>query len=291
MPPDEMIERRVTVQGISTLYFEAGEGPVILLIHGNATTPRDWWRIMRELSATHRVVAPALPGYGDTGPLGNVRPARLVAFLTAFLDELGVDRVIAVGHSFGGLLAGEFTLTHPGRVTRLVLADSAGLGRAVSPVLIAQSLLPPPVATALVKALTLPGADVARVLGLATQFRQPWRVPLFVWVSQLRLSHAPTFLRTSFTVIRVGVGLLGQRFVLTGRLDEIRVPTLLIWGLTDSEFPVWQAWSAAQRLPLGRVVVIPGAGHPSYLECHEEFVDALAPFIRDRAAAGPPPPG
>ncbi|MGK5529401.1 alpha/beta fold hydrolase [Streptomyces sp. URMC 129] len=290
MSHDGMTERRIIVQGISTLYLEAGEGPVILLIHGNATGPQDWRRIMRELSATHRVVAPALPGYGGTGPLGDVRPKRLVSFLTAFLDELGVAEVIAVGHSLGGLLAGEFALTRPERVTRLVLADSAGLGRAVSPVLIAESLLPPPVVTALVTVLTLPGGDVARVVGLAAQLRQPWRVPLSVWVSQLRLSHSPNFLRTSLETVRVGVGLLGQRFVLTDRLDGIRVPTLLIWGLTDSEFPVWQGWLAARRLPSGRLVVIPGAGHASHLECHEEFVDALGPFVRDRIAAGPPPP-
>lgn len=277
-------ERRVMVQGVSTMYFDAGQGPAVLLVHGNATSARDWWRTMEKLSSTHRVLALAMPGYGDTSPLEEVAPDRLVSFMGAFLDELGVDEVIAVGHSQGGLLVGEFALAQPERVTRLVLANSAGLGRLANPLLGIGAMVPPGVAKAVINVLLLPGMGVVRVAGSAAlQLRQPWRVPLHVWVSQLRLSRSRNFLRTSFKAVREGIGPCGQqRHVLTDRLERIHVPTLIVWGLSDDQFPVWQALASARRIARGRASVIPWAGHASYVECHEEFFDVLGPFVRDR---------
>ncbi|MET9290888.1 alpha/beta fold hydrolase [Streptomyces sp. NPDC003077] len=277
----ERAGHRVTVQGHSTLYFEAGQGPAVLLIHGNTATPRTWWRTMHDLSTTHRVIALALPGYGDTSPLEEPEHHAMVSFITAFLDELEVECVAVVGDSLGGLYAGELALAHPHRVSRLVLIDSAGLGRAMNPLLIAEALIPPPIGEALVNLLSLPGWDIGRVLTYALITRQPWRVRCHIWATQLRMSHSRTFLRTSLRAVQLNGGPMGQRHVLTGRLPDIRVPTLIIWGLTDFEFPVYQAFLAARRLPDGRVVVIPGAGHGSVLDCHEEIMDALGPFIRD----------
>ncbi|MCX2968718.1 alpha/beta hydrolase [Streptomyces sp. JHD 1] len=263
------------------MYYEAGQGPAVVLLHGNATSPRDWWRIMEDLRGTQRVIAPALPGFGYTSPLDSLEPERLASFIAAFLDEVKVDKAVLVGHSTGGALALAFTLAHPDRVTRLALADSAGLGRSVNPLLIAEALVPLPLAKAAIAVLLLPGFDVGRVAAGAVQLRQPWRVPWYVWATQIRLSHSPTFLLQSFRTVREGVGLLGQRHVYKDRLREIRVPTLVIWGLTDLLFPVRHAVSSARRLPSGSLAIIPTTGHGSYLECHEEFIDALGPFVRD----------
>jgi pimeloyl-ACP methyl ester carboxylesterase len=275
------VKRRILVQGISTLYLEAGDGPVILLVHGNSAGPHSWQPLMRELALTHRVVALGLPGYGVTSPVEGVLPSRLVSFVEAFLDALGVDEIIAVGHSYGGLVTAEFALTHPHRVTRLVLADSAGLGRAVNPALIATALTPRAIAELWATVLLLPGSAIARVLTTGLQLRQPWQVSLREWVNQARISRSRTLLRTAFEVLHEGIGLSGQRVRVSDRLKEIEVPTLIIWGLTDEIFPLWQAMRAVRRLPAGQLAVLSGAGHMSYLDSHEEFIDALGPFVRD----------
>ncbi|WP_197523267.1 alpha/beta fold hydrolase [Actinokineospora pegani] len=283
-------ERRVSVQGVSTLYREAGEGPVLLLVHGNASNGRDWQGVMRALASTHRVVVVSLPGFGETDPVGDVAPPRMVSFIAAFLDVIGVDEVIAVGHSYGGLLAAEFALAHPGRVTRLVLVDANGLGRTITPLVVAQSLIPGPLAELVITALLLPGPALLRVALGAVQFRQPWRVPWQVWRDQLRLSFSRTFLRTSFDVVRRGVDLRGQRFVVLDRLRDIAVPTLVLWGMTDDVVPVWQALFAAWRLPEGKLAVIGGAGHIPHLDTPEEFLDHLGPFVRDDTSGTDPVP-
>ncbi|MFI6515761.1 alpha/beta fold hydrolase [Spirillospora sp. NPDC050679] len=276
-----MAERRILVQGKSTAYFEEGQGPVVLFVHGNATSARDWWKVMHDLSSTHRVVALSLPGYGSTSPLDDVRPARLASFIEAFLDALEVEEVIAVGHSYGGLLAAEFALARPRRVTRLVLADSAGMGRAVGPAVVSVALLPPPVAKLVITALLLPGGALLRTLSTGVQLRRPWRVPLATWVDQARLTRSRTFLTTAYEVVRAGVGPGGQRFTVSARLDEITVPTLVLWGLTDELFPLWQAFAAVRKLPQGRLAVLTGAGHICHLDSHEDFMGFLGPFVRD----------
>ncbi|MFJ7772705.1 alpha/beta fold hydrolase [Streptomyces sp. NPDC097107] len=75
----------------------------------------------------------------------------------------------------------------------------------------------------------------------------------------------------------------GQRrdILVLDRLHRVRVPTLVVWGDTDTLFPVWQGRAAARRLPNGRLVVLAGAGHASYLDRHTDFMDAVGPFIRD----------
>ncbi|QQC92394.1 alpha/beta fold hydrolase [Streptomyces alfalfae] len=256
---------------------------MILLLHGNATSAWAWQDIMTDLASTHRVLALALPGYGDTSPLDDIHPSVLTDFVAAFLDKIDVQEVIVVGHSLGGLLAAHFTLTYPGRVRRLVMADSAGLGRAVNPGVIGAALTPKPVAELVISALLLPGGGLISVLASAVQLRQPWRVPLHFWRHHLRLSRSRTFLETSYQAVRLGTGPAGQRarYSCRGRLCDIRVPTLIIWGLSDEIYPVWQAVAALRRLPRGQLTIIPGAGHVSIADCHEEFMDALGPFVRD----------
>src|SRR3954465_2477662 len=99
---DQAAERRTVVQGLSTLYFEAGEGPVVLLLSGIAESARSWSRVMKELSQTNRTLALVLPGLDGTSPMRDVRPPSMAAFAAAFLDTMGVTEAIVVGHSYGG---------------------------------------------------------------------------------------------------------------------------------------------------------------------------------------------
>ncbi|NEY35476.1 alpha/beta fold hydrolase [Streptomyces sp. PRKS01-65] len=283
--PAPIAARRVLVDGISTLYYEHGSGPAVLLVPGVATSARDWFPVMRELGDSCRVLAPALPGLGGTSPLPGVEPARMASFLAGFLDALGVDGVVAVGHSYGGLLVAELALARPGLVDRLVLVDACGLGRAAHPAAIALGLLPERAADALSVLLSLPGSEIPLAFSTLLLLRQPWRVPLRTWLAQARLTHSRQALRTSLRVFRECADATGQRreILVVDRLPRIRVPTLVVWGDSDPLFPVWQGRAAARRLPAGRFVLLVGAGHVSYLDRHTDFMDAVGPFARDSA--------
>lgn len=283
MRTDALNERRVLVRGLSTAYLEAGAGPVLLLLHGNLTSFRSWRRIIAEFRSTHRVVAVSLPGYGSTSPQPDVELDTAVTFVADFLDALSIDEAIVVGHSSGGLIAATFALRNPERVPRLVLADSAGLGRAVNPAAIVTSLVPAPVANAVITALLLPGGIVPLLLLDVLQLRRPWRVSPWEWLEQARALQARTVLTTSVRAVRTSTGPTGQRrdHVIVDRLGELRMPTLVIWGVTDEVFPVWQALRAVRKLPRGRLALLVSGGHIGYLDSHVEFVDFLGPFVRD----------
>ncbi|MBQ1101159.1 alpha/beta fold hydrolase [Streptomyces sp. b94] len=290
MTQHEPTTRRVLVQGRSTFFQEAGEGSVVLLVPGIGSDTRAWFPVMRELATTHRAIALSLPGIGGTSRQSDMCPSALASFVADFLDVLEVDTVIAVGHSLGGLVVAELALDNPQTVSRLMLVDACGLGRAVHPVAIALALLPERLAGLVSAAASLPGGAAVFTLSSAVLLRQPWRVPPRTWAAQYRLGRSRQALRTSLQVFREYGGVTGQResIIVSDRLNEIRVPTMVVWGATDLLFPVWQGWAAARRLPAGRLTVLAGAGHLSYLDNHEEFVDALSSFVRDDLEATAP---
>ena len=88
-------------------YDECGSGPVVVLLHGSPGTSKAWSRVAERLASDFRVIAPNLPGYGDTtaapagAPPDNAYAVRVVE---ALLAEVGPPRVLA-GHSYGGVIA------------------------------------------------------------------------------------------------------------------------------------------------------------------------------------------
>src|SRR5690349_17014055 len=130
-----------TLHGRSVTYAEAGEGPVLLLIHGMGGTSANWYEVIEPLSRTHTVIAPDLPGHGASAPGGgDYSVGGLAAGLRDLLVALGHERATLVGHSLGGGIAMQFAYQFPEMVERLVLVSSGGLGPEVSPLLRAAAL-------------------------------------------------------------------------------------------------------------------------------------------------------
>nr|BFD81227.1 alpha/beta fold hydrolase [Streptomyces sp. Xyl84] len=292
MKTQQPTARRVLVDGISTLYYEYGEGQPVLLLSGAASSARDWFPVMLDLGDTCRVLAPVLPGFNGTGPLPGVKPVRMAVFLAGFLDALDIDGVIVIGHSYGGCVAAELAIAHPELVRRLVLVDASGLGRAAHPAAIALSMLPSRAADLLSAFTSLPGSEVALAFSALLLLRQPWRVPLQTWLAQARLTRSRQALRTSLAIFRECAELTGQRrdVLVVDRLARLLTPVLIVWGDTDTLLPAWQGRAAARRMRAGRFVQLTGAGHVSYLDRHTDFMDAVGPFVRDSADRLPQPP-
>ena len=138
--------RSLNLHGRPVTYAVAGEGPVLLLIHGMAGDFKNWEEVIEPLARNHTVIAPDLPGHGGSAPgsgdyslgslaSGPARPARPRSVTT---------RATLVGHSLGGGIAMQFSYQFPEMTERLVLVSSGGLGPEVSLVL---------------RAAALPGAD------------------------------------------------------------------------------------------------------------------------------------
>ena len=121
--------RTVAVGGRRVAYGEAGEGPTVVFLHGWGLDHRAYKAALARLvAAGMHVVAPALPGFGGSdavaGPQTSVR--GFADWLEELCETLGLEQVVAMGHSFGGAVAIAFAHDHPRRVRALVLVNSIG---------------------------------------------------------------------------------------------------------------------------------------------------------------------
>jgi pimeloyl-ACP methyl ester carboxylesterase len=125
--PGPWTHRDISANGIRLHAAEAGEGPLVLLLHG---FPQFWWAWRSQLvdvaAAGFRVVAPDLRGYGasDKPPRGYDLPT-LSADVAALVRALGEQDAVVVGHDWGGLLAWTMAALHPRSVRRLVVLSMA----------------------------------------------------------------------------------------------------------------------------------------------------------------------
>ncbi len=275
----------IMLHGRRVNYVQAGNGPVLLLIHGIAGALENWQAVAEPLARHHTVVAPDLPGHGGSAP--SAGDYSLGAFATGLRDllvALGHERATLVGHSLGGGIAMQFTYQFPEMAERLVLVSSGGLGPEVS---------------ALLRAAALPGADqfiaataafgknigtrVARGLGmLGLRPSTDIAVVATGYASLVDSDRRAAFLATLRGVIGTG----GQLIHAGGRLYLADgMPVQIIWGDRDPIIPVRHALSAHAAMPGSRLEIFQGVGHLPQLEAPERFVTALERFVTENEPA------
>ena len=276
-------ERRIKVGALMIQYLTGGEGAPLVLLHGDGDSARSWRWVLPALARMHHVYAPSLPGFGDSDkPAADYSPIFFETFVTTFLDALGLERVIVVGTSTGGIVALHLALSDPARVSALVLVDSTGLGREINPIV---ALLSLPgygeLATAWSK---MPLGAAQRVWWYITLlFRRPERVPRAWLAEQYRLTLLPGFLEATVAAKRAQIGPCGQRQVLVDELPRLRMPTLVTWGVQDMVVPHYQAQAAVARLRRGHLASIPDCGHMPHVERPDRFIAALGRFLAGHA--------
>ncbi|HEX2172895.1 MAG TPA: alpha/beta fold hydrolase [Dehalococcoidia bacterium] len=281
---DQLLEeRRIALGGLSLEYRVGGEGHPIVLVHGDLDSALAWRWVAPALTATHRVYAPSLPGYGGSSkPAADYSPGYLAGALAAFLDALAIDRPILIGHSLGGLVALRVALADPTRLGALALIASAGLGRAIHPIFLWESL--PGVGEAVNLWSRTPIGAVQRVTNFARlAFWRADGVPQTWFDDKYRLLLQPGFLEASLAARRSQITWFGQREVLLDRLTALDLPVLIVWGAEDRVLPPVQARLAAARLHRGRLVLLPGCGHLPIVEHPDRVVACLGEFLDEAA--------
>lgn len=271
----------IRVAGGRVTYDRAGTGPPLLLLHGDGESGRSWSAVMPRLAERWDVIAPDLPGFGDSEGHVAPSPEHLAAWVGDLLDGLGVERAPIVGSSLGGLVAVHVALAAPARVPALVLVDAAGLGVAANPALGAAAL--PVVGELNAATAALPfapeGRAEARRLLL---FADPRQAPDW-WRAETRRLSRPDVVATSVASRRLTLAPWGQRRVVLQDLRGISAPTLVVWGQGDLIFPATHGHAAVEHLPHGLLTVIPRCGHLPHVERPDRFLEALEPFLAAQA--------
>ncbi|MDP9352432.1 MAG: alpha/beta fold hydrolase [Chloroflexota bacterium] len=273
-------ERQVQVGALTAQYLTAGEGPPLVLLHGDGHSARSWLWAMPALAREHRVYAPFLPGFGITPNPADYSPTFFAGFVREFLDTLGIEQATVVGNSYGGLVALHLALSNPQRVMALGLVDSAGLGREINAALAALAL--PGLGQTAINLTRTPVGTAQRVwLYVTLQFWRSERVPKEWLEEQYEVPMVPGFLEATVGVKQAVLGPIGQLDVLLDEVPRLTMPTLVMWGVNDLVFPVHHAHAAVARLPKGQLALIPDCGHLPHLERPDRFVAALGEFLAE----------
>lgn len=273
-----MRRETTNVGGLRVSYLTEGAGWPLLLLHGAWGSAVEWKSVLPEFAHRYLVLAPDLPGSGESDTPPDTSPDYYVRFIGQFLDALGLNQTILVGNSLSGLAAIRFAATTSHRVAAVVLVDSAGLGPevAASSRLVAM----PGVGDSMTFWAMMPWGAVQRAWMRATYlFADPARVPPEWFAEQNRLAQRPRFLSHWLAVNRSVIGLQGQRMVLLDQLGSLNMPSLVVWGEQDRLFPVAQGRAAALRLPRGQLAVIPDCGHLPQVERPDQFLEAVGTFL------------
>jgi pimeloyl-ACP methyl ester carboxylesterase len=122
---DGIVSHTSKVDGAELHYLTAGQGPAVILLHGYAETSRMWRPIMSTLARQFRVIAPDLPGIGDSAiPPDGLDMKSAATRIHALALSLGVEKARVVGHDIGLMVAYAYASQNPAEVEKLVLMDA-----------------------------------------------------------------------------------------------------------------------------------------------------------------------
>jgi pimeloyl-ACP methyl ester carboxylesterase len=272
-------ERRLRLAGVSTAVLEGGDGPPLVMLHGQGGWAGGWLPVIPALEERHRVVVPDLPGLGASEmPDGPPDAATVLAWLGELIDQTCPTPPAVVGASLGGLIAARFAADHGQRLSRLVLASTGGLVAPVRP--------RPAMLLALIRHGTRPSErTVLQLLRQVTfdldrvreRMGERWQ-PMLDY--SLDRGRTPSVQRANRRLLKE----IGLPRMPPEQVARITVPTTLIWGRHDRVMPLRTAQEASARYgwPLH---VIEDAGHFAVIDQPEAFLRTLLAALEAGEAA------
>ena len=261
--------RSTTIFDCSIRYYDVGSGPPLVLIHGLGGDADDWAFCLEALSASHRVIALDVLGFGRSDkPAIEYRISVFVDMLERFLAALGIGRAAVLGHSLGGWIAAAFALKSPDAIDNLVLVDSAGVWG---------------------DARELPvDFRVSTREHLREVFDHLFYDKSLATDTLVDLAYALHLERGDGTTIaNVLANLRDGREDLDRALGKLQVPTLVIWGEQDEIIPLATGRRMQRLIANSHLAIIPNCGHLPELEKPAEFVRCVLEFLQPAGAAAP----
>lgn len=273
----------MTVDGHRVHYVDEGDGPLLLMIHGNPTWSFVYRDVITALRGEFRCVALDLPGFGlsEAAPAYGFRPDEHAATVAAFVEELDLHGVTLIGQDWGGPIGLAVAQGALERFEGLILANtwawpvngdlhfeafSRLMGGLVGRELIRSFNL-------FVNAM-VPAGHQRKLTGAEMRhYRQP--------LSTRRRRHASAVLPREILQSRHFL-----EHVEDGMVSLQDLPSLLLWGDRDIAFREKEKQRWASLLPTVRVVDVPGAGHWPQSDAPGTFVEAIRTWWPTRHERG-----
>jgi 3-oxoadipate enol-lactonase len=259
---------KAKVNNIELAYDDVGSGPAILLVHGYPFNRTMWDEQLAALRDNYRVIRLDLRGHGESESSEGPATMDLMAQdIASLLDQLGISRAVIGGLSMGGYVAIAFYQLFPGRVEKLLLADTRAQADPE-------------------EGKKVRGEQAQKILaegmgGIADTMLPKLLAPETVSKRPEVVKRVRTMmLQTKPEGAAAALGGMAVREDQTGRLAQINVPTLILVGREDAITPVADSEKMHEVIEGSRLIVIENAGHVSNIEQPEQFNRALNDFLR-----------
>jgi pimeloyl-ACP methyl ester carboxylesterase len=258
-------------------YLEMGEGEPVVFVHGLAGCWQNWLENIPHLARSHRVIAPDLPGFGESPMPGwEITIEAYGSLISTLCGQLDTGPVSLVGNSMGGFISAEVAVAHPEWVRRLVLVSAVGVSHA--------------------RMYRAPAETAARMARAAAPLTLRYRERA---LQRPRLRHhvfrglfyKPTALRPELVweITQRGIhsrGLVAATGALAGydildRLEDVEVPTLIVWGQDDYVVPATDAFEFARLISHAKLEIFNRCGHLPMAERPLRFNRVLDSFLAD----------
>ncbi len=243
---------------------EVGRGLPLFLFHSLLSDRASFDAVAPELSRSFRVIIPELPGFGRSQPVIGALADVADRMAEAVKDASGGQAAIVLGNGYGGFVALQMAIRHPGIAARFIFADCGAAfteeGRQAFRNMAAAS-----------KAKGLAAiTDVAMRRLFAPEFQAQH--------PDLMADRRAAFLNTDGEVFRAACAQLAG-LDLRGELARVNVPALVIVGEHDEATPPPMSHELAAGLPDARLRIIPGCAHVPQLQAPKLFLETISDFL------------
>ncbi len=261
----------IDVEGFRIEYLEGGRGDVVLLLHGFGANKDNWTRISKQLTPHFRVIAPDLPGFGESSrqPDANYTIAVQADRVNAFVRTLGIQSFHLGGSSMGGNIAGVYAAQHPENLISLWLVAPGGVATA-DPSEMAKTLnagKPNPL-------IVESPEDYQRLLDFIFVKKPFIPRPLLNQLAKDAIRN-----RSINQIIFKQINVASRKIGLESTLKGSVVPTLILWGDNDRVLHVSGANILASVMPKSQVAIMKGVGHLPMIEKPKESAEIYMSFL------------
>ena len=232
------------------------DGPVLLLLHGGNSSMQTWNGMINVLASSYRIISFDLYGHGITGkhPKHDYSASALIEGAVKVLDAANVDQAVWVGNSMGGWLTWRAALAVPKRVSGIVLMDASGAQGGEEPDLyLAAKLIKSPIVQKLSEYIT---PRFIMESSIEDNYADKTKITDQLIEQYWELFRFPG--NREAVAYRVNVSREPEMW---NRVNEIKQPTLLMWGEQDVIVPFSDAVLFQEKIPHSELVSYPNASH------------------------------
>lgn len=258
----------VKIKSMPIHYRDEGQGPVVILLHGTASSLHTWEDWAEELAKDHRVITVDLPGFGLTGPHyeADYSIDAYNEFINLFVERLKIDKFSIGGNSLGGYISWNYTLDYQDRVQSLILVNASGFP--TDPVMIFKLFKNPIIGPILTKiAMRSMVQDNVEEVYYDDDKISNELIDRYFELS-LRQGNRQA-LRDR---------IMRQEESRISKLGSIEVPTLILWGDHDEWIPLEHANLFKERIPHAELHIVE-AGHVPMEELPQETAFIAHQFL------------